>query len=170
MNNFICPDLSQIICQLLGIESSWKLTIDSLKRKTQRSNVCTFTDIAKLGEVHQGYQNQVVSQELKTTKKESVTYLVSKPYNYFGRPQNRKVNQQETKILKFSLSLLLFPFPDFRWMFQFSFSYFARQRSCFSFLRGKLVRSRSELIPLRMPKGWPLFSFASVFRISQGGT
>ena len=71
MNNFICPDLSQTTCQLLGIESSWKLTIDSLKRKAQRSNVCTFTDIAKLGEVHQGYQNQVVSQELKTTKKDS---------------------------------------------------------------------------------------------------
>ena len=106
----------------------------------------------------------------KNQKRQSVMYLVSEPYNYFGRPQNRKVNQQETKILKFSLSLLLFPFPDFRWMFQFSFSYFARQRSCFSFSREKLVRSRSELIPLRMPKGWPLFSFASVLRISQGGT
>ena len=76
MNNFICPDLSQITCQLLGIESSWKLTIDSLKRNAQRSNVCTFTDIAKLGEVHQGYQNQVVSQELKTTKKDSQSRMV----------------------------------------------------------------------------------------------
>ena len=77
MNNFICPDLSQIICQLLGIESSWKLTIDSLKRKTQRSNVCTtFTDVAKLGEVHQGYQNQVVSQELKRTKKDSQSCIL----------------------------------------------------------------------------------------------
>ena len=76
MNNFICPDLSQITCQLLGIESSWKLTIDSLKRKAQRSNVCTFTDIAKLGEVHQGYQNQVVSQELKTTKNDSQSRMV----------------------------------------------------------------------------------------------
>ena len=75
MNNFICPDLSQITC-LLGIESSWKLTIDSLKRKAQRSNVCTFTDIAKLGEVHQGYQNQVVSQELKTTKKDSQSHIL----------------------------------------------------------------------------------------------
>ena len=76
MNNFIFPDLSPIFCQLLGIESFWKLTIDSLKRKTQRSNVCTFTDIAKLGEVHQGYQNQVVSQELKTTKKDSQSRIL----------------------------------------------------------------------------------------------
>ena len=98
-----------------------------------------------------------------------VTYGVSKLYNHIGRPQNREVNQQETKILKFPLSLLLFPTPDFRWMFQFSFSYFARRRSCFSFLRGKLARSRSELIPLRMPEGGPLFTFASMFRTSQGG-
>ena len=70
MNNFICPDLSQIISQLLGIESSWKLTIDSLKRKVQRSNVCTFTDIAKLGEVHQGY----LTIAEKNQKRQSVTY------------------------------------------------------------------------------------------------
>lgn len=76
MNNFICPDLSQITCQLLGIESYWKVTIDSLKRKAQRSNVCTFTDIEKLGEVHQSYQNQVVSQELKTTKKDSQSRIL----------------------------------------------------------------------------------------------
>ena len=68
MNNFICPDLSQIISQLLGIESSWKLTIDSLK--PQRSNVCTFTDIAKLGEVHQGY----LTRAEKNQKRQSVTY------------------------------------------------------------------------------------------------
>ena len=70
MNNFICPDLSQIISQLLGIESSWKLTIDSLKRKAQRSNVCTFTDIAKLGKVQQGY----LTRAEKNQKRQSVTY------------------------------------------------------------------------------------------------
>ena len=70
MNNFTLPDLSQTICQLLGIESSWKLTIDSLKRKAQRSNVCTFTDIAKLGEVHQGY----LTRAEKNQKRQSVTY------------------------------------------------------------------------------------------------
>ena len=161
MNNFICPDLSQIICQLLGIESSWKLTIDSLHVYWYCKTRWGASRLSEPSWLTRAENNQ---------KRQSVTYLVSKPYNYFGRPQNRKVNQQETKILKFSFSLLLFPFPDFRWMFQFSFYYFARKRSCFLFLRRQLVRSRSELIPLRMPKGWPLFSFASVFRISQGGT
>ena len=115
MNNFTCPDLSQIIDQLFRIESSWKLTIHSLKRRARRSNVCTCTSTVKTRRgAYRLSEPSCLTGVKNNYKRQSVTYGVSKPYNHIGRPQNRKVNQRETKILKFSLSPLLFPFPDFR--------------------------------------------------------
>ena len=101
-----------------------------------------------------GCYNQVVFQSYKLPHK-PVSHGVLEAFNVFCKVQNRLVNQRNTHRVFLShdsherLDFLLH-------------RYLARQRFLMyslEILRGKLVRVRSELIPLHMPHVWPLCDF-----------